>query len=602
MKIIKGCYDPIPDCYSRDLSEIIDNCLQKNCKDRPSIQEILENERLIEWATELGHLVPTEEEVNDLINGQRTDFMTTFMKKKGSNGDSGKGSGQVGLMSRDKLKNKHYTPGIKNNPVSKPGSKLSNEKSNKKTSQSVIVDINEISNDAIDAVDRLSAENSGSKKKAPVPKYGIYQKPVSARGVGRKLSPNLANKDKAPAVSKKSVSSSDTKATSSDNQNKRGYSKPWIRPKTAGVRTEEVKKNKKDELTDKQKESTRKKASDIMDSRRKQIRPIFNNPTDPKNEEVKEEKRGQNDNKAQNEKEVKRPTHNPIRKTKSDEKPSLRKSMKGHQTDEISIELLENDVEEEMPKNQPKPYIQNAGNHAVPKKAGGMRKMRSAQVDSQLSIPLNQLEDDFEKRNTKEGGENPLLVKKVSKNAETDIPKKRGSNASKMIGDIKKRMKNKGGKSMDANQPGFVDANTEITFSNGTDDVLTTGHVDEVENVKRSYVTNDEEEKLEKYNLSNKSKGSSSVNEANTIEDGEGEGEFEFFDYNDKNFFEDSDLSKTPFGDFGLDAIDENEELDDEEEEGSSAAVKRRIKELTHQKDEKWKELKAGPEYEKSKK
>lgn len=594
------------------MSEIIDSCLQKNCKDRPSIQEILENERLIEWATELGHLVPTGEEVSELINGQRTDFMTTFMKKKGSSGDAGKGSGQVGLMSRDKLMNKHYTPGVKNDPVTKPGSKLTNDKSQgKKVSQSVIVDINEISNDAIEAVDRLSAENSGSKKKVPTSKYGIYQKPVSARGPGRKLSPNLAGKEKAPLISKKTPrSTAATKAstnsdasgkikTSSDNQNKRDYSKPWQRPKTAGVRPEDAKlKNKKEELTDKQKESTRKKASDIMDNRRKQIRPVFNKPADSKSEEVKEEKKVKDENKAVTDKEVKKPAHNPIRKTKSDEKPSLRKSMKGHKHDEISIELLE----EEMPKNQPKPYIQNSSEDAVPKRAAVMRKMKSAQVDSQPSIQLNMLDGDFEKRNAKEGDQNPILFRKDSKNAEKDNTKKRGSNASKMIGDIKKRMKNKGGKSMDANQPGFVDSNTEITFSNGADDLVTTGHVDEVENVKRSYVTNEEEEKLEKYNLSNRSKGSSSVNEINTVEDGEGEGEFEFFDYNDKNFFEDSDITKTPFGDFGLDAIDENEELDDEEEEDSSALIKRRIKELNHQKEEKWKELKAGSEYEKCKK
>jgi hypothetical protein len=559
--------------------------LQKNCKDRPSIQQILENEKLIEWATELNHVVPTEEEVNDLINGQRTDFMTTFMKKK-SNKDSSVGAGSVGLVSRDKLKNKHYSPIVKTSHVAKPGTKLSPSEPIKK--KNISIDINEISDDAIKAIDKLSGEKSGNKKKALVPDYS--KKPFSAKKSARKLTPNLDDKDNHASNPKKvtgskaapkaslNVDASDKGPHSSQKQ-KRDIMKPWRRPKTARVKAEEIKKTSKDEHIDNKKEGTRKKASDIVDSRRKQIRPVFTKPADYKHGEVKEEK--------------KKSENVSVKKAKTDEQPQ-----KPHKADQINIGLLEDEVLEN-PKELPLPYVQMTSKSFNPKQAMQMKKTKSAVIGS-LLIPLNQIEEDFSQRNLKEGDMNPVVAKDSSKNESSTM--KKGGNASKMIGDIKKKMKYKGAKSLETNE--YIET-TEIQVINGANDILTSGHVDEVENIKHTYVTNEEEDKLDKYNLSYMSKTSLSTNEIPIMDDGEGEGEYDFFDYNDKNFFEDYDLTKTPFLDFGLDQIDENDELDnddDDEEENHLASLKRRIKDLTQQRNEKWRDLRTSSEYEKCKK
>lgn len=564
--------------------------MQKNCKDRPSIQQILENEKLIEWATELNHVVPTEEEVNDLISGQRTDFMTTFMKKNPSK-DASVGSGSVGLVSRDKLKNKHYSPIVKTSHVAKPGTKLSPSEPIKK--KNISIDINEISDDAIKAIDKLSGEKSGNKKKALVPDYS--KKPFSAKKSGRKLTPNLDDKDNYASNSKKASGSkvatkaslnvdATDKGPHSSQKQKRDIMKPWKRPKTARVKAEEIKKASKDEHIDNKKEGTRKKASDIVDSRRKQIRPVFTKPVDHKHEEVK-----------------KKSENIPVKKAKTHEQPLLEKPQKPHKADYINIGLLEDELEEN-PKELPLPCVQMTSKSVNPNRAMQMTKTKSAIVSS-LLIPLNQIEDDFSQRNLKEGDMNPVVVKDSSKNESSTM--KKGGNASKMIGDIKKRMKYKGAKSYETNGQEFVDETTENLVIKSADDILTSGHVDEVEHIKHTYVTNEEEDKLDKYNLSNRSKTSLSTNEIPIMDDGEGEGEYDFFDYNDKNFFEDFDLTKTPFLDFGLDQIDENDELDnddDDEEENSLASLKRRIKDLNQQRNEKWRELRTSSEYEKCKK
>ena len=63
LKIIKEEYEPISSIYSQDLSKIIKAWLQKDWKDRPSIYEILENDKLKIYATQFGYNIPTEEEV-----------------------------------------------------------------------------------------------------------------------------------------------------------------------------------------------------------------------------------------------------------------------------------------------------------------------------------------------------------------------------------------------------------------------------------------------------------------------------------------------------------------------------------------------------------
>jgi hypothetical protein len=194
--------------------------------------------------------VPTESEMYDLINNQKTDFMTTFAKKKNQKSGGSSGSGSVGLMSRDKLKNKHYTPstGIKNAPPSKPAA----VKKPKKQAHSVMVDVDEISNGAIEAVDKAEAKASSGEKK----RLGIqskYQqakyKPTSARGYKAKLSPNKvtpnpgdSGRSKDSSANQKSTKSSAggvaAQRPRSNYQPKRNYNKPWQRPQTAGTRPE----------------------------------------------------------------------------------------------------------------------------------------------------------------------------------------------------------------------------------------------------------------------------------------------------------------------------------------------------------------------------
>lgn len=83
LKIIKGQYKPIAPMYSKDLADIIDACLQKDGRDRPSIQTILENTKLQQEAKGLGFEIPTPQELTKEINLQKMNLMSTFSKRKG---------------------------------------------------------------------------------------------------------------------------------------------------------------------------------------------------------------------------------------------------------------------------------------------------------------------------------------------------------------------------------------------------------------------------------------------------------------------------------------------------------------------------------------
>lgn len=286
LKIIKGSYQPISSIYSKSLSDIIHKCLQKNCKDRPSIQQILENDELIEQAIQLGYEIPTEEEILGLIKGQKRDFMTTFAKKKQAKGSSST-TGSVGLVSNEKLKNKHVgATNIKNNPPEKPrraGKPLISANKYKAQSRSAVVDAKDISNDVISKVDRLAAGGSDEKKKPSIQsKYDKESKgsKISARGIyNRKLSPANAGADKSSNSSKKEVSTKSTpgkpgqpQRPKSNYQPKRAYNKPWQRSNTV----EEVKETKPTETNGKKREDKSKKAIDSGPgpSRKKPIRPV----------------------------------------------------------------------------------------------------------------------------------------------------------------------------------------------------------------------------------------------------------------------------------------------------------------------------------------
>ena len=63
LKIVRGKYNPIPTLYSKELSQLVDQCLCKDYKKRPSIFEILSNPTMIQKAQYLGYTIPTENEI-----------------------------------------------------------------------------------------------------------------------------------------------------------------------------------------------------------------------------------------------------------------------------------------------------------------------------------------------------------------------------------------------------------------------------------------------------------------------------------------------------------------------------------------------------------
>lgn len=68
--------------YSSDLSKIINDCLKKDYQDRPTIQQILENPKLIEEASKLGYEIPSFRQLSDDIKEQKKELLSTFNKKK----------------------------------------------------------------------------------------------------------------------------------------------------------------------------------------------------------------------------------------------------------------------------------------------------------------------------------------------------------------------------------------------------------------------------------------------------------------------------------------------------------------------------------------
>lgn len=105
LKIIKGSYKPIPSTYSKELGDIISACLKKDGKDRPSIQDILENPKLQQEAAVLGYQIPTPRELEKEIQLQKKDFMSTFAKKKFKHKKAGAGL-QVYTRSKTSTGNK----------------------------------------------------------------------------------------------------------------------------------------------------------------------------------------------------------------------------------------------------------------------------------------------------------------------------------------------------------------------------------------------------------------------------------------------------------------------------------------------------------------
>lgn len=71
LKIIRGKYDPIPSCYSKDLNFVLEKCMQKDTRKRPSIHDLLEMDAIKSKAKILGLKIPTKEQVEALIESQK---------------------------------------------------------------------------------------------------------------------------------------------------------------------------------------------------------------------------------------------------------------------------------------------------------------------------------------------------------------------------------------------------------------------------------------------------------------------------------------------------------------------------------------------------
>lgn len=245
-------------------------------------------------ACELGLIIPTEDEMKDQINSQKTDFMTTFAKKK-----SGAGSappkrqvGGIGLMSKDKLIQKHvFDPKAPPEKVVPIKSRLGGAKY-QAASRSDESNIEKMTSDIAEQVDNLlnpqsskySSEQSSSSKNSgkvsnscknvgkissesnlkhnAVP--SIYQKNK------HKISPRTgADKNGDKKVNKPELKPKPTVAAKAKPD--RDYKKPWQRPNTAGQQAEAAKKKA---FEDSKKDIQKKKVDNIV-ARRKQFRPAL---------------------------------------------------------------------------------------------------------------------------------------------------------------------------------------------------------------------------------------------------------------------------------------------------------------------------------------
>ena len=238
----------------------------------------MENDKLLEEAIELGIIVPTEEEVQELVNGQKIDFMTTFKKKKT---DVEKPQEVVDLDVEERPKAKNHVSGsnIKNNPPKKPQtSHLLAPAKQKKTHHSAIVEVQEISDQAIKISDKYNKPKIYERKNVVNSKKyePIRAKKVAPR-VNHKFKIHSSRNNNLAPPKKASASSNSKPSTASGVKQKimksaRAYEKPWQRPKTAGLR-EEAKKGTDNKPQNQ--EHKRKDAKDIMSKRKHLLKPAI---------------------------------------------------------------------------------------------------------------------------------------------------------------------------------------------------------------------------------------------------------------------------------------------------------------------------------------
>jgi hypothetical protein len=502
--------------------------------------------------------------MKEQIDSQKTDFMTTFAKKNKGGGGSRRPAGGMGLVSNNRLKKAAND----SKPISekakigadKPrvGASHDNGKvkhkftpSGYKVEQRVgEVDVDRIAN-AVDnylgpsdtaatkATDSSKYSNKGSDRSAPKGVPSIYQKQrkYSPRSKGRN---DMSGNSNVSNIS--GVSSNKDKA-----EPKRNYKKPWQRPQTAGVKADTALKAAAE--SSKFKEERNKKASDIV-SKRRQFKPAIVG----KNTEDLDAKpaKGKLDNKY-----------------------------------EVEVNLLD-DEPEEAKHRAPKPYTKSSNSsNVLPKPSPRvMRKLNSADV-SNTKIPLKDI-DDGVRRNDMEASSPKKGFLDVEGNA---APPKvnSGKRASKMIGDIKKKMKSK-----HVLRPAntYNDETTGITMDiNPVEDVhLVAPDHNDVDSSKKIYESNEEEEKMIDFNNSNNSKESG--NSSNLVEDEDNLYTQDIdlaFNFADDNFELDDD-DRSPLDGAGLTEIKEDEEIYDEFTT-QKREIDQRISEIESDIKARWSEL-----------
>lgn len=482
--------------------------------------------------------------------------MTTFAKKNKAGGR--KPAGGMGLVSNNRLKktalDAKSAPSSEKPKIGGVQSRIgaagaqNKPKSNKPLiggakykvgTRSSEVDVNKIASDAVSAVDNFLGPSDGKGSK-----YSDKSSDKNSKGVPsiyqnqHKYSPRKRTESDQSSGSNTAASNGKPKY-----QPKRDYKKPWQRPQTAGLRPDSGIVAKAAEER-KAKDDRSKKASDIV-SKRKQFKPALI----PK-------------------------------RVESHRKESAKEKRSDY---EIEVEMLKEEPEEAK-QHAPKPYqASEAPKHHFVPSPNKMRKLKSDDV--RKGIP----EFEHDPMN------DPELVKEqaspVKPQQDVSNPKST-KKASKMIGDIKKKIKKK---NVHKASQDFVDETTGITMdTNEVEDVHldTTGHTEDPGSSHKLNVNNYEEEKMVEFNISDKSKGSSHHSGLIEAEEDEDDNLLEIndaFNFADDNFDLD-DGEKTPLDCVGLDEIQEDEEILDEFT-SQKRELDNKIVEYETEIDERWKTL-----------
>lgn len=184
LKIIKGQYRPIASLYSDEMSKIIEACLQKECSKRPTIQQILENSKLIEEAKALGHEIPSYRELTKEIKLQKQEFVSTFQKKRSRTRATPQPSK---FYSRAKTQGLKYRSNNHEDSEKSSNAIVTNSGDKKKNIESRKAQIDLISSEICDVVDDILHTSPAERKNKP--SYLKYvRNPCSSKPNGSEIS------------------------------------------------------------------------------------------------------------------------------------------------------------------------------------------------------------------------------------------------------------------------------------------------------------------------------------------------------------------------------------------------------------------------------